>query len=284
MKGLSARGHWAWVALLVLGAVAPCTWAGQNYENVIIGDAPVGYWRLSESATTPVAAEISGFSTTPQNGIYSRGAIAGGPSFIKNDPTTSTTFDGLTAYVDVLDLGQATSPQTSYGQTLTAGFSVEAWVSYLGSIESTAANRIVSTRFLPTNPNGGWGFGVNSTTNQLRFTTFGIEDYDATTNPMSVIPTDGSMHYLAVVFDPVALPNGMPGATFYVDGVPTETVAGTVAAFPSPMGLQIGRNPLPDGSNLSEFWNGNIQDVAIYNYDMTDAQVLAHYNAGIATP
>jgi hypothetical protein len=40
----------------------------------------------------------------------------------------------------------------------------------------------------------------------------------------------------------------------------------------------IGRNPVNPSQNL---FIGNIQDVAIYDHALTDAQIAAHYNAGL---
>ena len=39
----------------------------------------------------------------------------------------------------------------------------------------------------------------------------------------------------------------------------------------------IGRNPV---STAEEFFNGNIDEVAIYNSELTDVQIAAHFQAG----
>ena len=68
-------------------------------------------------------------------------------------------------------------------------------------------------------------------------------------------------------------------ANFYLDSVLTDSIDG-----PGPVksaakqDLMIGRNPVNPSQNL---FIGNIQEVAIYNYPLTDAQAAAHYNAGL---
>jgi hypothetical protein len=89
----------------------------------------------------------------------------------------------------------------------------------------------------------------------------------------TIVPQDSAWHYLVVVFD------AGNAAHFYLDGVLTESING-----PGPVksaarqDLMIGRNPVNPSQNL---FIGNIQEVAIYNYPLTDAQVAAHYKAGL---
>jgi hypothetical protein len=271
MKRFYARGHWAWLALLVLGVAAPCGLADASYSTVILNDAPIGYWRLGEDGTNPVAADSSG-SVTPmgRNGIYSRGVTSGVPGAIKGDPDTASSFDGMTSYVDIKG-GPTGSTANPYNLINTPiGFSLEAWVINNGVIESTVVGRILSTRVLPPATSGGYGLGVLSSNNNVRFTTFGVKDYDSS---LTNIAVDGNWHHIVVVLDSTNT------ATFYLDGQLTDSIPFSSPVRPSPTDLCIGRNPVPDGSLFYEYWNGSIDEVAIYNYELTGDQVAAHFKA-----
>ena len=256
MKRLYPRAYWALIALAILGAGAPCVWAGANYSGVIIADGPISYWRLGESSTTPIAADSSG-ATTLHNGFYTRGVTSGVTGAINGDPDTAASFDGASAFVVV--------PNGSGGTfDLRNGFTLEAWVINAGQSGVGEAGRIVSNR-----ASGGYGFGILHTTghvDQVRFTTFGVMDYDSA---MTVVPEDGNWHYVAVVFD------STNAANFYLDGSPTEQITGPGPAGGSPADLNIGRNP----GTTQEYFNGSIDEVAVYNYELTPDQIAAHYTA-----
>jgi hypothetical protein len=269
MKHFHAQGQWVWLALLVLGAAAPCVWASANYSAVILADMPIGYWPLGESNTQSIAADMS---TTGWNGVYSRGVTSGVPGAIKNSPDTAAAFDGMSGYVDFY--GAAANPYN-----LSNGFTLEAWVINAGPSEGASTGRIFDTRILPTSPTaGGYGFGVLTNSNFMRFTTYGILDYD-TNVP---VPVDGNWHYVAVVFD------SSNAANFYLDGTLQQSISGNLPAAPSPSPLNIGRSPIANGSaskppqGFSQYWNGSINEAAIYNYELTSAQIMAHHNAGIS--
>jgi hypothetical protein len=241
------------LALIVLSVGAPCVWAGANYSAVILADTPIGYWRLGEASTTSIAADSSG-SATPSNGFYTRGVVSGAAGAIHGDPDTAATFDGASAFVII--------PNSTGGTfDLANGFSLEAWVINNGQSGVGQAGRILSNRAA-----NGWGFGILHVGDGVRFTTFGVKDYDSS---LTVIPQDGNYHYIVVVFD------SSNAATFYLDGQMTDSIPGPGPAKTSSNDLNIGRNP----GTTQEYFNGNIDEAAIYNYELTAAQIAAHYAA-----
>ena len=248
------------IALLMWGAAASCVLADPGYSTVILNDTPIGYWRLGEPGTATIAVDSSGNLPTTHDGVYSRGVVSGQPGAIKGDPTTSAQFDYATAWIDVLVTASGDWPFD-----LVNNFTLEAWAINAGQ-QSPGSGRIVSNG----DPgNIGFGFGILPD-NRARFTTFGVKDYNS---DQTIVPQDSNWHHLVVVFD------AGNAATFYLDGVFTETING-----PGPVksaakqDLMIGRNPVNPSQNL---FIGNIQDVAIYNYPLTDAQIAAHHNAGL---
>src|SRR5207245_11531900 len=118
----------------------------------------------------PVAVDMS---ATGWNGVYSRGVTSGVPGAIKNSPDTASSFDGMSDYIDLY--GAAANPYN-----LSNGFTLEAWVINNSPSEGASTGRIFDTRILPTSSTAGsYGFGVLTGSNLMRFTTYGIQDYDS---------------------------------------------------------------------------------------------------------
>ena len=276
MKRLYGMGYWALLTVLVLGAAAPGARADVSYSSEVLADTPIGYFRLGEAGSAALAADSSG-SLKSRNGYYSRGVVSGVQGAINGDPDTAATFDGMTSFVEIAG-GTGTAAPNPYG-SLTNGYTLEAWVMNAGSLENYS--RIISTRVLPPATSGGFGFGIIGATNNVRFTTYGIKDYDST---LTNLPVDGLWHHLVLVLD------GTNTANFYLDGAFTDSVANASPGRTSPSNLHIGRNPVPDGNSnpnfsstggLFEFWNGSIDEVAIYDYVLGDDRIAAHYMIGI---
>jgi hypothetical protein len=254
MKRCFTCGYWAVIALVALAAATPCTWAGANYSAVILADAPIGYWRLGESSTTSIAADSSG-AVTPNNGFYTRGVTSGVTGAINGDPDTAASFDGMSAFVVI--------PNGSGGTfDLRNGFTLEAWVINNGQFGAGSAGRIFSNR------SPGYGLGIlhSGTPDRVRFTTFTVKDYDSS---LTIIPQDGNWHHIVLVFD------SNNTANFYLDGQLTDSIPSSAPANGSANDLNIGRNP----GTTQEYFNGSIDEAAIYNYELTADQVAAHYAA-----
>src|SRR5437868_2508708 len=118
MKCFLGRGQWSWIALLVVGAAAPCVLGSANYSTVILNDGPIGYWRLGEAGTATTAVEYTG---SGRDGTYTRGVVSGVPGAIVGDSDTAAQFDEFTAWVDVPVI-----PSDPF--TLRNSFTLEAWV------------------------------------------------------------------------------------------------------------------------------------------------------------
>jgi hypothetical protein len=230
-------------------AQAPCVWAGANYSSVILADQPIGYWRLGDPSTSVIAADASGHS---RFGVYSRGVLSAATGAIESDPDTAALFHHEVAWVTV--------PAVSGDSfNLANGFSLEAWVINDGQ---PSVGRIVS-RGWPAKFGFGWGLLGN---NGMRFTTYGIKDYDSS----ATIPTDGRWHYVVVVFDSTNT------AHFFLDGVQTDAIPGPSQAAATDLDLMIGRNP---ASAVEEFFKGGIDEVAVYDYALSAEKIAAHFKA-----
>jgi hypothetical protein len=219
-----------------------------------VADAPLGYWRLGESDPSQPVMDSSG---NGNNGTYNGNVTVGLPGAIANDNATAAGFDGASSFVDIPSGGTF---------SLNNRFSLEAWVINAGQTLQQAG-RIIS--------NGGFGWGIMTggggrTRDAVRFTTFGHKDYDSN---LTIVPEDGSWHYLAVTLDATNT------ATFYLDGVQTDSIPGPAPANSSGSDLQIGKNPI---TSAPEYFNGAIEEPAVYTSVLSPTQIGNHYNVGIA--
>jgi hypothetical protein len=244
---------WAAALSLVLVSTGEAT---ADYASEVLADNPVGYWRLNElSGTTAFDSSGKGF-----NGTYIGGVTLGQPSAFP-PLGTAVAFDGSTGYINV---------GSHSALNLTSGFTLEAWVNpaVVGGRQRIISNRADDGTF--SNP-GGYGFGLTDffgPPNQLQFTAFGVLDY----NSGVVIPAD-QWSYVAVTFDSDF------NASFFVNGELLSTVSGTMPVVLSPQPINIGRNPIPDIFGTFEYWNGLLDEVAVYDSVLPADRIQAHYNA-----
>jgi hypothetical protein len=183
------------------------------------------------------------------------GVTLGQAGAINGDADTAVAFDGMTAIVDI-----PSGPGGTFD--LSNGFSLEAWVINGGQRTGFPLGRIFSNG-VPGSRGFGWGILPNDS---MRFTTYGIKDFDSAA---TVVPEDGAFHHVVLTFDSTGI------ASFYVDGGLTDTIIDPRPARSSEFDLLIGDNP----SGVQEYFNGTIDEAAVYGVVLTDAQVMAHYQA-----
>lgn len=212
----------------------------------ISGRGLVGYWPLNEGSGS--AIDWSGYvatgtwsGTTP---YYATG----------HNQTYSGNFDGSDVIVAI--------PNTSQFQFGTGNFSVGAWVKTSASLSeaaAVAANRCGIAE----------SWVLETYNNQASFSTFGTGSAGYLTSPGTV--NDGKWHYL------VGVRNGTSVA-IYLDGVQANSAA-VSAGYNSNSGasvITIGN--LSSGGSCNHYWNGNIQDVRIYDRALSGAEIQQIYN------
>lgn len=198
-----------------------------------------GYWALDETAGT-AAGDSSGYHAGGNIvGTFQGGAVlnqaAAAPRF-----GTSVDFDGSN---DEVYLGNALGSYTS-------DFTIAAWIN---PDSLTGIQRVLSSSTL----NGG-GFGFGLTGDDLRFTTYGKQDYNITAD----LPANTWTH-VAVTFD------ANFDATFYVNGVSIGTITGTQAAGATIDNFFIGR------TGIMEAFDGRIDEVRFYDRVLSQAEVAS---------
>lgn len=178
------------------------------------------------------------------HGTYGGGVTLGQAGALVEDGNAAAAFDGASGRVSV---GAITTPAT-----------VEAWIkTAVGTERPVFSNRSGGQSVLYFGVNGGWIFC-----------------YATTRTPASVLGVtpvdDNRWHHIAYTWD---------GATgrLYRDGAVDKSVAQTDSQSLATLAASIGW----DASNVTQYFNGRIDEVAIYNVALTHAQVAAHYHAGI---
>lgn len=217
----------------------------------MLADGPISYWRLDESAGS-TAADAAGSN----GGTYLGGVSLGVPGALTGDSDTAVTLDGSSGYVAVSDAASL---------DLTGDFSVEAWVR--PTVVDGVAGCIVQKGKSHGYP--GWQYRLSITSgNQWQGTVFVGNSAIDVTDPGS--PSTTSWTYLVMTRSGSTL-------TLYVNGVPVSTasVSGTLNTGTGI--LAIGRS----GSASVDYFNGSVDEVAIYGAALSASQVADHYQAGI---
>jgi len=226
-----------------------------SYETAVVGSGPVAYYRFGETGGTNAFDYLGA-----HDGIYENVTLGLG-GYSASDPNTSAGFDPTLPSAMVA----ASLTELSYTGP-SPSFSLEAWVKFH---DLTGIQRVFSKG----GPgNRGIGFGVNTATG-LRFTTYGVQDFDLTlTTPLTV---DTWFHLAGVA--------NAGTFYFYVNGELAGSVAFSGAATSATAPFTVGRN----GLGATEPVNGQIDEVAVYTKALTAAEVAAHYAVvryGTTTP
>ena len=226
-----------------------------TYEAAVAASGPAAYWRLGESSGTTAFDYMGG-----HDAVYNDVTL-GVPGYSSSDPNTAVAFDPTNPNGP----GSVTIPDGSVFPFIgaTPSFTLEAWVNWN---DLTGVQRVFSYA----GPGfHGISFGLN-TANGLRFTTYGVQDFDLSL--LTPVVT-GTWYHLAGVSE---------GGTFYfyLNGTSVGSVAFSGAAIaptiPSP--FAIGRNP---ESTATEPVNGTIDEAAVYNRALTADEIFAHYSSAV---
>jgi hypothetical protein len=220
--------------------------AAATYRELVLGDGPSGYWRLGDSGG--VAVDELGAN----NGTYSGACGFGGGGAIAADANTAVAFDGASCRVTL---------PNALGFPGNQPFSVEAWVT--GALDGTF--RFVFSNETRTAGNPIDGYGLLMQPNGLE-----IERVVNMANSVSPPgPIGATYSHVVGVYDggsEILYVNGQ-----LVGGKPDIRIANVVGA-PAIIG----------SSSAGNFFLGSIDEVAVYPFALSAAQVAAHYAKGTA--
>ncbi|MGI0075912.1 MAG: LamG domain-containing protein [Nitrosopumilaceae archaeon] len=237
-----------------------------SYTSEVLADTPVGYWRLGDQSGT-TASDSSG---NARNGTYTGGFTLQAGGLIAEDSNDAVSFNGTTGYVD---LGT-----NIFGPVLngSARVTIEAW------FIPNSASGTQWFLFIPINvaANVGVGIGLSGTgiRGQARSVT-GDLTQTATATSLAVI---GKPVYVACVFDFSAAPSGKR-IKVYINGRLETNTAVTFANATYTNGTPDNQDSIGagnSGTTQNEFFNGIIDEVAIYTTELSATRILAHWDAG----
>ncbi|MEF2977726.1 PKD domain-containing protein [Subtercola sp. YIM 133946] len=222
-----------------------------SYGNRIFTDAPSLYWRLDE-ASGSTAADAIGSGTT---GNYFGGYTQGVAGALAGNPDTATSFDGSSG-------GVSSSTQFNDPEV----YSLEAWF----NTSTTVGGKIIGFGSSPSGNSGSYDRHIYMQDDgRLVFGTYTGQLNTITSNASY---NNGAWHH-------VVASQGSDGLKLYVDGALVGTNPQTQAQSYSGY-WRIGGDTTWGSS--SAFFNGTIDEAAVYDTVLTPATVSQHYALGSA--
>lgn len=222
-----------------------------SYARAVLKDGPVGYWRLGEAIGT-LAADSSG---NAHDGTYVNSPTLGVAGALSNVTNTAIT------------LASASSQHVTMGDVtafeFAGAFTVEFWAKAANSVNAIAVSKaLASTR----------GWGVTWSLGKIEFfalTSASATVFDITT---TLAYGDGSYHHIVCTWDGTTTANKVQ---IYVDGVMVKQ--GTAGAgTPDANAARFSIGSLDLGGF---FFNGSVDEVAVYAKELSATRVAAHYAA-----
>ena len=223
-----------------------------SYRDMILADIPMMYWRLGE----PCKRIAHDKSANHRDATYIHQPFLGLHGAIANDTNTSVGLNGCNQWVGWI-------PTSSYSGV----FTVEGWV-------KEKKVHLVETFFNTRTKTAEFSFDFKFDTLAGKEIRFDVGDGIQWLST-SGVPFDfkrNVWYYVGAVVTTT-------GATYYVDGsaIGSVTYSGTPLLFDPAHVVQIGTNTRYD----SEWFDGAIDEVAVYDYALTADQIAAHYATGI---
>jgi len=221
------------------------------YANTILADSPANYWRVDEASGTTLADQV-GINAGTLFGTY----ILGTAGAIFGDADTALSFSGAGYF------------STSSTLSAPSAFSQELWF----KTTTTLGGKLIGFGNIQSGASGGYDRNVYMT-NDGRIT-FGVFSGSIISLTSANPYNDGAWHHL------VSLLSGA-GMFLYIDGVQVNFNANTGAQVMNGF-WRIGYDSLNGwpGTITSYYFTGALDEVAIYNYALSPAQISNHYHLG----
>ncbi len=238
---------------LVLGAgLGLMLWGGlasATYQDQVLADGPVAYYRFEETSGT-TANDTTGNSN---NGTYTNGVLIDQPSAANLG--RAARFDGIDDYV-------------STPRTVSTNFTLELWINTTASSLS-GTNAYEGNGLLWSDVGGAANdFVMAMLNNGLSFFT-GNPDISVTS---AIAVNDGAWHHL------VATRTQGGSVEIFVDGVSRGTTTTNNNPLDANPSIMIGGNVLD-----SRYFSGLIDEVAYYPNVLSVTRIKAHFLAGSAS-
>lgn len=221
-----------------------------SHRDVVMSLSPVGYWRLGETSGT-TAADSSG---NGYNGTYTNGPTLNQVGGLTADENASASYDGSDDYVSI---GNVVNLKN-------ISFSVSAWA----NLNTIAADSAIVSKYSGGIPRPFQLYYSNAQA------AFGFQ-YDLNKTSWSwstgLTISTGTWYHLVGVYDSSA-----QTVTLYVNGIiqNVATSATTISSDGRPLWIGATNDSNP------KYFNGKIDDVALFTTALTSAQVTKLYRSG----
>ncbi len=223
-----------------------------DYSTEVMADAPVGRWRVGE-AVGPGMSDSSGNGLT---GIYHGSPTLGVTGAIAGSSDTAVTLNGSSQYGSVADNDLL---------DLTTLFTLECWFKWVSGDSNIFAKEDISGTTVDS-----YIFGIQSGSLNL---TRRSDDFAACSASISA----NVWHHACVVFDNSQSTGSK--ATFYLDGAvkgkSSDDIAGAFVANSQTLLL----GAIGSGF-IGGYFNGSLDELAIYRTGLSASRIAAHYQAG----
>lgn len=237
-----------------------------DYEDQILRDHPVGYWRLDGIVPLDPQFDVSGEPSGPRDLTEFNGPTLGQPGLLDTDvPNLCISFDGA----DDLIFGSLDAFWPDNEEAL----SVECWFQTVNVADfmTMIEVRQSGNTFFQSNSGNLTFNGVTGFVGTERITS------NRQTNPDTY--NDGNPHHAVATFPARSTSEGGI-CHLYVDGIDygQQGPIGLTGAGRADHRVNLGTKWSDPG--LTQQFDGFLDECAVYDYELGAGQVLKHYNAG----
>lgn len=224
---------------------------GKSYEDLILADSPVAYWRMGDASGSTALMDISG---NGYNAVLGGSYTLGSSGKLSGDADTAVTF-ASNAYATMGSMG--TMPTTG---------TIEMWLN-----QSSLSNY---PNVFSTHNNGNVGIRFEAASDGSLLVSIGNDA--ASSQKVAYFASSGlsasTWYHIAFVWDKT-----QNKLWTYLNGSVVEN--GTAnSIWPTSF-----TNVVMGVGFTNRYFNGRLDEVAIYNTALNSTQIAAHYAAGSAT-
>lgn len=225
----------------------------QSFNNVIINDGLVGYWRMDETAANSCGGGVK--DSCDSSGYQNDGAWTGGATADSTIPSLnfkneqSVFFDGVSSYVTITD---------SNSLDFVSNFTIAFWIK---PAVLTQSNRYLFSKLNNAGNDNAYSLAWEYTNNTIEFYSGVYTGHDPRTGS-GIVLADTNWHHVAYSY------NGSTWAG-YLDGANVFSLAKTFALAPSTGNFLIG--DFNGGGSWT--FHGRMDDVRLYNRGLTATEI-----------
>lgn len=241
---MPSQGKW-YAGGIVRGPARP-------YYDAVIADGPIGYWRLGEPSGTTAFDDL-GLNDGTYSGSPTLGVTG---SLLDGDPDTAATFAAASS--------QSVTVTDDASLDMAGDITVECLAKFTGS-----GVMVVAAKYNNAGSGQENGWLLLTDVGGVQFDgRDGNLTYHSSGNSGSI--NDGAWHHLV---------GQREGSVWqiWVDGTQASSDdVGTSGTLANNVPLRIGRNTDLVGGAGAFYFTGSIDEVALYDYALSDARILLH--------